>query len=1637
MSCCLSTEFLFSQTTINSEDFETGWGIWVDGGDDCFRDGTSKLIGAESPMTTGDIDLRSYGSVAVSFDFRAIDMEIGEDFLLRYSSDGGTNWVTVATYVSGTDFSNNIKYSRAVNLNITNYTFTANSKFRIQFDASDNDDDIYIDNVVIVAQLPVPEINITGNDISIANGDSSPDSSDNTNFGSHSLNTAVTKTFTIENIGSADLTISNITGGGIFTITPSPFTTTVVPAGTSTTFTVTGTPASIGTFSATIIVANDDADESFYEFLVEIIGEEVYFDSDGDGVLDNIDIDDDNDGIKDTDEEVACRNSSVSISANYKFLNETFGTGSRTTINATYGEANTTYCYEDGNTSNANNCATNSVYSLDDGEYTVGLSAQIASWAADYWYMGGDHTGDTDGRMALFNASFEPGLFYTASIKGALPNVPITYSFWAINLDRTDAPGIETRLRPNILVEFRDVNDNLLESIETGDIDPTTTGNLAGDWYNFSADLNLNVNEFYVYFYNNETGGLGNDLALDDIVISQNLCDTDSDGVADVFDLDSDNDGIPDIVECGLGAYSNGTAKIPYPASWVDANSDGMLDAVESNVPLDSDGDGVPNQMDLDSDNDGIFDVDESGAGNSGDINFQNGDGDITGDGVGDGLDTDAFRETDIDSDGVLEHFTDGILDIYDYFNGSDFDTSYGNLDQGSPTSSGWYDYVVDSDNDGLPDYIDIYSNDATNSLIDERDILTTLYANLDADDDGVIDVITDTDGDGLLDAFDTNDAAFGSPRDLDQKLELYFDGRNDYADDISSVLSGLSEATLMGWIKIDPAATGDEVLFGQDNFYLQLNTNKTAKVTVGGNTVSTATALVTNQWIHVAATYSSANGKLKLFINGEKIDSLSVSGALADDTSSFTIGRNPDTNSNYYHGYFDEIRVFDKALTADELHKMVYQEIEENAGNVRGSVIPRTITNYVNTTTTPVVLPWSNLKRYFRMDVYKDDIIDDLTTGTIDVGTGAKIYNMKIIDPQTAPLPFVTQLAGSLPVAVDIPANGVKGTDATTYDWSIVDVKHDITYNANQKHLGLIVENPYKFSIQNNTELNVSWYLELDGFIDLEEESQLVQGDDSMLDQDSGGYIERDQQGTANSFNYNYWSSTVGPITPSGIGQRGTGVASTNENFTIGNVLMDGTIASEPNKNGPINFQPEYWAADAGITSPIKISTYWLYTFNGTHDDYDSWNPIDQNTSLLAGEGYTMKGTSGSVAITTNQNYVFKGKPYNGDFTLTIAEGNDRLIGNPYPSALDANEFILDNIKDGGRNLIGNIFNGALYFWDHFGEIDTHILREYVGGYATRNLIGPTTAISNDYRINANEEEGTKIPGQYIPVNQAFFVTAVGPVLPPPAIYGGEIVFKNSQRVFETEAMGSSVFMKGIKPKPASSVGKTNNEARPKIWLLFHSPSGYHRQILAGINENTSNNFDIGYDAPIADLGVEDMFWIIDGGKFVIQGVSNFEVDQELPLGLIINKAGLAQIKIDSLENVAKKVHLFIKDNLEGETYEITKNSFEINLEPGTYSNRFYLAFQPRLKTLEEIALSDGFHVYMDQLNCEIQINKIVDTKIKSIKLINYLGQTIKSWGTNLEERHLFLSINASTGVYLLQINTKNGKVVKKVIVE
>jgi len=114
-----------------------------------------------------------------------------------------------------------------------------------------------------------PEIDITGNSVSIVDGDASPALTDHTDFGNATIGGNVVRTFTILNSGTNPLNISTLNSSNalfaVGSLTPAG----AIAAGGSATYTVTFSPAVAGLETATITATNDDCNESIYDFAIQ------------------------------------------------------------------------------------------------------------------------------------------------------------------------------------------------------------------------------------------------------------------------------------------------------------------------------------------------------------------------------------------------------------------------------------------------------------------------------------------------------------------------------------------------------------------------------------------------------------------------------------------------------------------------------------------------------------------------------------------------------------------------------------------------------------------------------------------------------------------------------------------------------------------------------------------------------------------------------------------------------------------------------------------------------------------------------------------------------------------------------------------------------------------------------------------------------------------------------------------------------------------------------------------------------------------------------------------------------------------------------------------------------------------------
>ncbi|SDS14267.1 Por secretion system C-terminal sorting domain-containing protein [Formosa sp. Hel1_31_208] len=886
-------------------------------------------------------------------------------------------------------------------------------------------------------------------------------------------------------------------------------------------------------------------------------------------------------------------------------------------------------------------------------------------------------------------------------------------------------------------------------------------------------------------------------------------------------------------------------------------------------------------------------------------------------------------------------------------------------------------------------------------------------------------------DGSGNLETnydFDgTKFITFGYAPQVIVERSVYFDGAVDYVDMEDALDLNPTEFTVSAWVKRDAADSGTKsIISKRDNPFTIgydlriLNDNRIQMFWKNGSDqILTSTAAIPDdEWHHVAAIYNGT--RLFLYIDGV-VDNQANRSAPSDTNESFYIaaaGKN--TPTQHFRGNIDEVRVWDTELSIAQLRFIMNQEIEDNTSFVAGRVLPSTITkNDIGT------IPWSDLAGYYPMSIYTYTNTDD-ASGNSNQGA---LRNLDTVDRQTAPLPYESQANGDwttdatwLNNTVQSIPNELSIVDGTTpIDWNIVRIGHDVRVDTeivlgrDRQVLGLYVDageltvDGNNFDATAGNGLTISHYLKLDGKIDLEGQSQLIQEVGSDLDPTSSGSLEKDQQGTADVHTYNYWSSPVGVINNT----------TNNNSYTVVDVMLDDAL--------PINFINNDY--DGSASSPITIADYWIWKFaNQPDDDYSAWQHVRQNGTLLAGEGFTMKGP-GSGTIVDQQNYVFLGKPNNGDINLTLNAGNDYLVGNPYPSAIDANTFITDN----GPNITGAgadpLISGTLYFWEHWGG-GSHVLLDYQGGYATYNFSGGVAAPSlgtNDPDVGTGGTP-TKLPARYIPVSQGFFVVGEST---------GNINFNNGQRIYRKESTGTSVFVRSD-GSTASADPQDDIDDRMKFRIGFNSINTIHRQLLLTIDDATTTGYDWAFDAKTYDDQMDDLFWMIDSEKYTIQGSNEAESDSVYPLGIKTSDDGLNTITIDSLENVPNDIEIYIHDLLEDTYHNLREGDFQFYLSAGEYLDRFELTFSSEAALNVEESILKSVDVYYDNEVQGIVLFNPNFVDVKSIELYNIIGQKITTIEDISELDYSEYEVkNLSTGTYIIKIDTLSGLLSKKVLVK
>ncbi|MFY0482546.1 choice-of-anchor D domain-containing protein [Flavobacterium sp. PLA-1-15] len=406
---------------------------------------------------------------------------------------------------------------------------------------------------------------------------------------------------------------------------------------------------------------------------------------------------------------------------------------------------------------------------------------------------------------------------------------------------------------------------------------------------------------------------------------------------------------------------------------------------------------------------------------------------------------------------------------------------------------------------------------------------------------------------------------------------------------------------------------------------------------------------------------------------------------------------------------------------------------------------------------------------------------------------------------------------------------------------------------------------------------------------------------------------------------------------------------------------------------------------------------------------DPQAWATINVgNEVMVPGRGYAVRAPQNySTDPSTVQNYTatFIGIPNNGLVEHAVTGGTDKwnLIGNPYPSALDIEKFLLEN-----RNLL----EGTVYLWTHNSPLSQYQYTAH--DYATFNFTGPVST-----KPSASPGSNTNTPTQYVASGQSFFVKGIA---------SGNVVYHNGMR----EKAHNHTFFRPANTTPVQNWDMTGKH---RIWLNIFNTQGAFNQTLVGYMENATNGLDWGYDGERFSGNHVALYSLLDQKELTIQGRAlPFNNQDVIPMGYNNTLTGTLQIGIDHVDGIFEGQDIFLEDLTLNVTHNLKDSAYSFNAVPGTFNDRFVLKFvNTNLGTETPEAVANGVLVYNNK--GEINIKSTFEN-IQDVTVYDLLGRAVFESKNNSQKQFSASNIVMNEQVLIVKVTLENGAVVSKKIV-
>lgn len=461
------------------------------------------------------------------------------------------------------------------------------------------------------------------------------------------------------------------------------------------------------------------------------------------------------------------------------------------------------------------------------------------------------------------------------------------------------------------------------------------------------------------------------------------------------------------------------------------------------------------------------------------------------------------------------------------------------------------------------------------------------------------------------------------------------------------------------------------------------------------------------------------------------------------------------------------------------------------------------------------------------------------------------------------------------------------------------------------------------------------------------------------------------------------------------------------------------------------------YWS------SPVEGQTLKKLSPTTLADKYYSYNPntgwvihYNGNKIMEPGEGYIIRApqTFSITAAAIDYNPKFEGPPNNGEITKTLEGNKVYLLGNPYPSAIDADAFLNLN-SDLELDAEDRVLEGTLYFWTHnsppsdnvgtFPGNDPAIYNYTSSDYAAYNRTGGVAThagVEDDDDNDPNDNNNLSEPTGKIASGQGFFA---------PTTKGGEIIFNNSMRLIDDAVIDNSQFFKMTTTAKSTKVLEKN-----RLWLNLSNAQGAFKQTLIGYVTGATNGYEGSFDGVTYDGNqYVDFYSVNQGANFSIQGRAlPFQKKDSIVLGYKTAIVGEFQISIDHADGKLASQKVFLEDKMLNVWHDF-KEPYVFTTEKGIFNDRFLLFYQDKNAVEEDMVDTEVAGVVIAVKDKMITINS-ADSLINTVAVYDFSGRLVYSNSVINANSTAVRNLFVNHAALIVQLELENGKKVNRKII-